>query len=386
MTKQTPASTGCHPQRNRSKKLTTSDLIEKVMKKEMKMKEERRAAQRRKHRDEMRLFRARKKLMLESQRIKTINATQKTTYQAVPNVRFIYKSQEEDKGYAEKTIEERKDIATKLSEKCSNGNNKKQRPQGLYFTGDGLENDVYIVEENHDIYISNELEYEGRTGKHLSVSVRYLNCNNKTVGEFVNGARGLAQTWEKEKNKTNRNVISGTMKHFGTMMGAGGKVHFSYAATKHNKKNVNSWHRAVNVAARTIAKHHFKKAFEDITQVMNFHSIYVASELGGDEGLSCEMVQSQHALVTEPHFDQDCSKCISIWTVEQGKESNTEGWYFMLPKLTCTVEGRVYSGIAVKLRHGTGIEWDGRCVSHCSTSPDDNTINVHGTFFGITHI
>ena len=113
----------------------------------MKMKEERRAAQRRKHRDEMRLFRARKKLMLESQRIKTINATQKTTYQAVPNVRFIYKSQEEDKGYAEKTIEERKDIATKLSEKCSNGNNKKQRPQGLYFTGDGLENDVYIVEE-----------------------------------------------------------------------------------------------------------------------------------------------------------------------------------------------------------------------------------------------
>jgi hypothetical protein len=281
MTKQTPASTGCHPQRNRSKKLTTSDLIEKVMKKEMKMKEERRAAQRRKHRDEMRLFRARKKLMLESQRIKTINATQKTTYQAVPNVRFIYKSQEEDKGYAEKTIEERKDIATKLSEKCSNGNNKKQRPQGLYFTGDGLENDVYIVEENHDIYISNELEYEGRTGKHLSVSVRYLNCNNKTVGEFVNGARGLAQTWEKEKNKTNRNVISGTMKHFGTMMGAGGKVHFSYAATKHNKKNVNSWHRAVNVAARTIAKHHFKKAFEDITQVMNFHSIYVASELGG---------------------------------------------------------------------------------------------------------
>jgi hypothetical protein len=142
----------------------------------------------------------------------------------------------------------------------------------------------------------------------------------------------------------------------------------------------------VNVAARTIAKHHFKKAFKDITQVMNFHSIYIASELGGDDGLSCEMVQSQHALVTEPHFDQDCSKCISIWTVEQGKELNTEGWYFVLPKLTCTVEGRVYSGIAVKLRHGTGIEWDGRCVSHCSTSPNDNTINVHGTFFGITNI
>jgi hypothetical protein len=386
MTKQTPASTGCHPKRNRSEKLTTSDLIEKVMNKEMKKKEERMAARRRKHRDEMRLFRARKKMMLESQRIKTIHATQGTTYQAVPNVRFIYKSQEEDKEYAEKTIEEKNNIAMELSEKCSNGNNKKQRPQGLYFTGDCLRSDVYIVEENHDIYISNELEYEGRTGKHLSISIRYLNCKNKTVEEFVNGARGLAQTWEKEKNMTNRNVISGTMKHFGTMMGAGGKVRFSYKATKHNKKNVNLWHRAVNVAARTIAKHHFKEAFKDITEVMNFHSISIPSELGGNEGLSCEMVQSQHALVTEPHFDQDCSKCISIWTVEQGKELNTKGWYFVLPKLTCTVEGRVYSGIAVKLRHGTGIEWDGRCVSHCSTSPNDNTINVHGTFFGITRI
>jgi hypothetical protein len=76
------------------------------------------------------------------------------------------------------------------------------------------------------------------------------------------------------------------------------------------------------------------------------------------------------------------SKCLSIWTVEKGKEVDTTGWYFV----TCDVEGGVFSGIAVKLRHCTRIEWDGRCVSHCSTSPNDPSINAYITFFGITSV
>ena len=93
-----------------------------------------------------------------------------------------------------------------------------------------------------------------------------------------------------------------------------------------------------------------------------------------------------YALVTEPHVDLDCSKCISIWTVESGKDLQPEGWYFVLPYMTCKVDRKMFSGIAIKLRHGTGIEWDGRYLFHCSTSPNDKTINVHGTFFGVTKV
>jgi hypothetical protein len=86
------------------------------------------------------------------------------------------------------------------------------------------------------------------------------------------------------------------------------------------------------------------------------------------------------------HVDLDYSKCISIWTVEPGKELKTKGWYFILPYLTCNVDKKDFAGMAVKLRHGAGIEWDGRHVFQCSTSPKGKTINVQGTFFGITHI
>lgn len=324
--------------------------------------------------------------MVESDKVSVINATQKTDLQIVPNMQYDYNSKAKVEEFSKKSVEERKKIVAQASIKFINGNNKKQRPRGFYFDEQGFSEDVYIVEENHDILITNEMECSRHMGKHLSISVRYLNGNNKTVQKFYNSARKLGKLWEKEGNMTNRSVISGVMKHFGTMLGAGNQVDFSYAPTRHNKKGVNSWHAMVNVAANSIAKQHFPKAWEDIHRTMKDHHMLIPAVIGGQEGLCCEMVQSQHALVTEPHVDLDYSKCISIWTVEPGKELKTKGWFFVLPYLTCNVDGKEFTGIAVKLRHGAGIEWDGRYVFHCSTSPKDETINVHGTFFGITHI
>jgi hypothetical protein len=50
----------------------------------------------------------------------------------------------------------------------------------------------------------------------------------------------LGQTCKMEGNKTNRSVISGSMKHFGTLRGAGNQVDFSFAPTRHNKNGVYS--------------------------------------------------------------------------------------------------------------------------------------------------
>lgn len=324
--------------------------------------------------------------MLESPEVVTIKATQKTSFQIVPNFQFDYELKREVKEFADKPVDERDRIAMKLSLWSVNGNNKKQRPRGLGFTAQAFGKETYVIDTNHDINVTDEMEGSRHLGKQLSISVRYLNVKNGTVNEFIVGARGVSQTWTTEGNKTNRSVINGGMKHFGTMRGAGNQVEFYYAPTRHNTNGVNSWHAMTNVAAKSIAKRHFPKVLSDIQSTMKTLHKFVPDKIGGKKGLCCEMVQSQHALVTEPHVDLDCSKCLSIWTVESGKDLQPEGWYFVLPYMTCKVDGKMFSGIAIKLRHGTGIEWDGRYLFHCSTSPNDKTINVHGTFFGVTKV
>jgi hypothetical protein len=86
----------------------------------------------------------------------------------------------------------------------------------------------------------------------------------------------------------------------------------------------------------------------------------VPDYLGGRDGVCPEMVQSQKNLVTEANVDLDHSKCFSMWSVQQGEKANTDGWYFVLPHLTCEYYRKQYHGIAIKLEHGVGIEWDGR--------------------------
>ena len=44
-------------------------------------------------------------------------------------------------------------------------------------------------------------------------------------------------------------------------------------------------------------------------------------------------------------------------------------------------DGTHYNGIAIKLRHGTAISWDGRVVRHCTAVPCPGVSNhVYGTF------
>jgi hypothetical protein len=319
--------------------------------------------------------------MLELPEIVTIEATQKTSFQIIPNCEYDYKSNKEIKEFSEKPVNKRFEIATKLSLKSKNGNNKKQKPSGLSFNELGFGENIYIIGNNHNIYITNEMK---GTKKQMMVSVRYLNDTNVIVQNFIEGARGLARTWEGQDNSAERNVISGTMKHFGIIRGAGDCPYFSYSPTMHNTNDANRWHKKVNTAAKLIAEQLFPDTLNSIQSTMDFHDIFIPEIIGGKHGLCSEMVQSQHALVTEPHVDIDSSKCLSIWTVEPGKETRTDGWYFVLPYLTCRFNGKEFNGVAVKLRHGTGIEWDGRFLFHCSTAPNDKRVNVHGTYFGMT--
>jgi hypothetical protein len=323
-----------------------------------------------------------KNSLLELQHVVEIEATQKTTFQIVPNIQYDYKSKKVRRKFSTKSLKHRLKKATKLSRRCVNGNNKKQKPSGLAISEQAFGVDVYVIDRNHDISIKNKLK---GTAKQLSVSVRYINSKNKIVKDFVDGACGLAETWKNKGHTANRSVINGSMMHFGIVRGAGNQPYFSYRPTKHNTKDCNKFHKKANTAAKLIANQLFPHALNSIQSTMRFNEMFIPKSIGGKNGLCSEMIQSQNALVTEPHVDMDCSKSLSIWTVEQGKETETDGWYFVLPYLTCKVDQKQYKGVAVKLRHCTAIEWDGRHVFHCSTAPNNKSINVHGTYFGITH-
>ena len=89
------------------------------------------------------------------------------------------------------------------------------------------------------------------------------------------------------------------------------------------------------------------------------------------------IVQSQN-LVNAGHYDvDDSSYLISTWT--ESNIGSADEWYFIMPNTTrdgCR-------GIAIALRHGVTIRWNGRKIFHCSTIGDKGeNNNVYGTFFG----
>jgi hypothetical protein len=57
-------------------------------------------------------------------------------------------------------------------------------------------------------------------------------------------------------------------------------------------------------------------------------------------------------------------------------------WFFLLPNVHGVRDDSThFNGIAIKLRHGTVISWDGRVVKHCTAVPIPGGNNhVYGTF------
>ena len=87
------------------------------------------------------------------------------------------------------------------------------------------------------------------------------------------------------------------------------------------------------------------------------------------------------ALGNAAHDDvHDASQGFSVWMEDiPGTATN---WYFLMPNVHgVNNDGTHYNGIAIKLRHGTAISWDGRVVRHCTAVPCPGVSNhVYGTF------
>jgi hypothetical protein len=75
------------------------------------------------------------------------------------------------------------------------------------------------------------------------------------------------------------------------------------------------------------------------------------------------------------HYDVgDCSQGISIWLEEM--PGLATGWYFVMPNMYCCIDGRMYNGIAIRLRHGTAISLDGRVIRYGTSIPHPDGCNT----------
>jgi hypothetical protein len=89
-------------------------------------------------------------------------------------------------------------------------------------------------------------------------------------------------------------------------------------------------------------------------------------------------------LSNSSHYDiHDASVGFAVWTKTAGASKH---WYFVLPNVygrSKQIRGGHFNGVAIRLRHGMAISWDGRVIRHCTSVMDLDCVanqRVFGTF------
>ena len=256
--------------------------------------------------------------------------------------------------------------------------NKAQSPKNCIYTGSQFEDniDVLVINSDTDIHINvNKMNPE----KTSAVHVKYLN-----IPKFCEAAQEFSERVDYSITGKCRKCPEGNMLPFGVRLGSGMHKIFEYARTKKNARGINHFHMIMNILIKEIIQECFPAAYKVITSFIELSGGYVPEELGGTLGFCCQMIVSNN-LGCEAHVDQDLvERCVSVWTTGKGRTEDPEGSFFILPYLTCEHNGKQYKGIAIKLRQGCAIEWDGRHIFHASSSPSDPNAIINGNWFGVT--
>jgi hypothetical protein len=113
----------------------------------------------------------------------------------------------------------------------------------------------------------------------------------------------------------------------------------------------------------------FRKDFADIKAHTEgcFHPA-----MGGSSGVSNVMVTSQD-LGNECHVDcNDASRSVIIWHCRNNLGDKKPGnWYFLMPNVYLMDRNmrKMKKPLAIRIRHGTIISYDGRLLRHCTAIP-----------------
>jgi hypothetical protein len=81
-------------------------------------------------------------------------------------------------------------------------------------------------------------------------------------------------------------------------------------------------------------------------------------------------IDTSSDLGNSSHIDSnDASQGYGLWT--EAVPGMGYNWYLVMPNVHGTVPdgSRLFNGLAIRLRHGTAISWDGRLIRHCTSVP-----------------
>ena len=126
--------------------------------------------------------------------------------------------------------------------------------------------------------------------------------------------------------------------------------------------------RLLVVSLSRIGRHLFPHVYSVVRDVESDSGLLPVPPMDGEGG--CRVgytIDMSINLGNSSHFDvHDASQGFSVWTEEiRGRGAN---WYFVMPNLHgMKPNGQPFAGIAIKLRHGVAISWDGRIIRHCTS-------------------
>jgi hypothetical protein len=131
------------------------------------------------------------------------------------------------------------------------------------------------------------------------------------------------------------------------------------------------------VELRKYLSAHFPYELAAMIGHMHAFGEHPSAEMGGSDGVTKSINVSVN-LGNTPHYDNgDLGIGFGVWF--EDIPGSARNWYFMLPNVLVTHNGKVYEGVRIKLGHGVAISWDGVAVRHCTTVTEPGTANnVYG--------
>ena len=133
-------------------------------------------------------------------------------------------------------------------------------------------------------------------------------------------------------------------------------------------------------------------AFPDVLAVIQDTEgdtgIEPCAAMGGDNDGNCVgmSIDTSDGLENASHYDSnDATQGFGAWTEEV--PGLADNWYFVMPNMHgVRPDGRPYNGIAIRLRHGTAISWDGRLIRHCTSMMNPDGPAGHNNPVGRNHV
>lgn len=230
---------------------------------------------------------------------------------------------------------------------------------------DDIETSFHVLHPNLDDMTTLKIKCLHPNGRHTkSTTIRFKNLALTT--HFSKTLKENARYMLKHGGGVSRKLPSGHM----AVAGANDKKPqgYQYKATRKEQRKL------LHHMRRLLTNNGFQRVVSAIKKKTNLQSIpdvwgpKSKRRLQDTKSLWSAFLVVSKNLGNESHTDIDISKSVAIWH-EDDPAHVSDNWYFLLPQVQIKDKNRKYmkKPVAIKLSHGTIVEWDGRLIKHCTS-------------------